>query len=97
MTVLELMERLNGEILANKVRAKIDSKIVILAYLEDQDWIPTEHGTLLLNEHSNLAVAEAEAEAEVEAEPKRRKTKVQVVESVESTDEPSVGLTQAAE
>lgn len=93
MTVLELMERLNGEILANKVRAKIDSKIVILAYLEDQDWIPTEHGTLLLNEHSNLAVAEAEAEAE----PKRRKTKVQVVESVESTDEPSVGLTQAAE
>jgi hypothetical protein len=95
MTVLELMERLNGEILANKVRAKIDSKIVILAYLEDQDWIPTEHGTLLLNEHSNLAVAEAEAEAE--AEPKRRKIKVQVVESVESTDEPSVGLTQAAE
>jgi hypothetical protein len=93
MTVLELMERLNGEILANKVRAKIDSKIVILAYLEDQDWIPTEHGTLLLNEHSNLAVAEAEAEAE----PKRRKTKVQVVESVESTDEPSVGFTQAAE
>jgi len=91
MTVLELMERLNGEILANKVRAKIDSKIVILAYLEDQDWIPTEHGTLLLNEHSNLAVAEAEAE------PKRRKIKVQVVESVESTDEPSVGLTQAAE
>lgn len=93
MTVLELMERLNGEILANKVRAKLDSKIVILACLEDQDWIPTEHGTLLLNEHSNLAVAEAEAEAE----PKRRNTKVQVVESVESTDEPSVGLTQAAE
>jgi hypothetical protein len=45
---------------------------------------------LLANEHSNLAVDEASA-------TKPRKIKTQLVESVEITSEPEVGLTQATE
>jgi hypothetical protein len=45
---------------------------------------------LLTNEHSNLAVAEA-------ATTKTRKSKTQLLESVEVTGEPEVGLTQATE
>jgi hypothetical protein len=92
MTALELMERLDGEILNNKIRAHIAGEIVILARLVDQDWVLTDRGILLTNEHSNLAVAEAEAAA-----TKTRKVKTQLVESVEITDAPSVGLTQATE
>jgi hypothetical protein len=90
MTALELMERLDGEILNNKIRAHIFGEIVILARLVDQDWVLTDRGILLTNEHSNLAVAEAAA-------TKTRKVKTQLVESVEITDAPSVGLTQATE
>jgi len=90
MTALELMTRLGGEVLNNKIRAHIDGEIVIVARLEDQDWVLTDRGILLANEHSNLAVAET-------ATTKTRKTKAQLVESVEITDEPSVGLTPAAE
>ena len=61
MTALELMERLGGEILNNKVRAIIDGEIVILARLDDQDWIFTDKGQELANLHSNLAVEEAAA------------------------------------
>ena len=90
MTALELMERLGGEILNNKIRANISGEIVILARLVDQDWVLTDRGILLTNEHSNLVVDEAAA-------TKTRKVKTQLVESVEITDAPSVGLTQATE
>jgi len=90
MTALELMTRLGGEVLNNKIRANIDGEIVIVARLEDQDWVLTDRGILLANEHSNLAVAET-------ATTKTRKTKAQLVESVEVTGEPTVGLTQATE
>lgn len=89
MTALELMERLGGEILNNKIRVYIEGEIVIVARLEDTEWVLTDRGVLLTNEHSNLAVAEA-------ATTKTRKTKAQLVESVETTSEPVVGLTQAA-
>lgn len=61
MNALELMERLGGEILNNKVRAIIDGEIVILARLNDQDWEFTDKGQELANLHSNLAVDEATA------------------------------------
>lgn len=61
MNALELMERLGGEILNNKVRAIIDGTIVILARLEDQDWVFTDKGQELANLHSNLAAEEAAA------------------------------------
>ena len=88
MTVFDLMERLGGEILMNRIRAIIDGQIVIIATLNDQEWEYTEAGQALYNEHSNLAVAEAAT--------KTRKTKAQLVESVEIVSEPVVGLTQAA-
>jgi hypothetical protein len=89
MTALELMERLGGEILNNKIRVYIEGEIVIVARLEDQDWVLTDRGVLLTNEHSNLAAAEATT--------KTRKSKTQLLESVEVTGEPEVGLTQATE
>jgi hypothetical protein len=89
MTALELMERLGGEILNNKIRVYIEGEIVIVARLDDQDWVLTDRGVLLTNEHSNLAAAEATT--------KTRKSKTQLLESVEVTGEPEVGLTQATE
>jgi hypothetical protein len=90
MTVFDLMERLGGEILMNRIRVMIDGKIVTVAVLNDQEWEYTEAGQALYNEHSNLAVAEA-------ATTKTRKSKTQLLESVEVTGEPEVGLTQATE
>ena len=89
MTALELMERLGGEVLNNKIRVYIEGEIVIVARLEDTEWVLTDRGVLLTNEHSNLAAA-------AEAATKTRKTKAQLVESVEIVSEPVVGLTQAA-
>lgn len=77
MEALELMERLGGEILANKVRARIDGEIVVLAELdEENEWVYTDQGQELANEHSNLAVGEAAA-------PKTRKKGLAAVESAE--------------
>ena len=50
MTALELMERLGGEVLNNKIRVYIEGEIVIVARLEDQDWVLTDRGVLLTNE-----------------------------------------------
>ena len=63
MTVFDLMERLGGEILMNRIRAIIDGQIVIIATLNDQEWEYTEAGQALYNEHSNLVVDEAASKA----------------------------------
>jgi hypothetical protein len=90
MNALELMARLNGEILNNKVRAVIDGEIVILARLNDQDWEFTDKGQELANLHSNLAVDEAAA-------VKPRKKVTAAVESAEAEVTPEVAETPAAE
>lgn len=78
MEALELMERLGGEILANKIRARIDGEIVIIADMsEENEWVYTDQGQELANEHSNLAVGEAAA-------PKTRKKGLSAVESAET-------------
>ena len=61
MNVIDLLARLGGEILANKARATIDGKIVVLARLTGEDWVYTDEGQELANEHSNEVVAEAKA------------------------------------
>jgi hypothetical protein len=76
MNALELMKRLGGEILNNKVRAIIDGEIVILARLNDQEWEFTDKGQELANLHSNLAVDEAAA-----ADKPSRKKAAPAVES----------------
>jgi thiamine biosynthesis protein ThiC len=44
MKPLELMKRLGGEALANKLRAKVNGKIVILARLEGEEYVLTDTG-----------------------------------------------------
>jgi hypothetical protein len=68
MNALELMERLGGEVLSNKIRATVGGEIVVVARMEGTEWALTDKGQELANEHSNLAVAEAEA-----TKPKRSK------------------------
>lgn len=87
MNALDLMARLGGEVLNNKIRAHVDGALVIIARLEDQDWVLTDRGILLANEHSNLAAAEAAAPA-----TKTRKKEAVVVESVESQDEIAIEI-----
>ena len=74
MTALELMERLGGEIVMNRVRVVVDGKVVVVALLNGSEWEPTEEGTALMNLHSNLAAEEAKP-------TKTRKTKQAQVES----------------
>jgi hypothetical protein len=70
MNVLDLLARLNGEILSNKARAMVDGKIVILARMDGADWVYTDEGQALANAHSNAAVEETEVKA-----PRTRKAK----------------------
>lgn len=79
MNALDLMARLGGEILNNKIRANVNGDIVVIARLNDQDWEYTERGQELANVHSNQVVAEAAA-------PKTRK---KAVPAVESDDKPA--------
>lgn len=89
MNALDLMARLGGETLNNKIRAIIDGEIVILARMEGQDWVYTDRGQELANLHSNLAADEAAA-------PKTRKKAAPAVESAELPTEPEIVLDQPA-
>jgi len=81
MNVIDLLARLNGEILSNKARAMVDGKIVILARMNGADWEYTPEGQELANLHSNQAATEAKA-------PRARKAKDTAAEpvAVESAD-----------
>jgi hypothetical protein len=81
MTVFELMERLGGEIVMNRVRVMIDGQAVIVAILNEQEWEYTEAGQALYNEHSNLVVEEAAATTS--------KTRKKASTTVESSDAPA--------
>ena len=93
MDALVLMERLGGEILANKIRAYVNGEIVVVAALdEENEWVYTDQGQELANEHSNLAVGEAAA-------PKTRKKATPAVESTETpeaVETPATGTDQPA-
>lgn len=84
MNPLDLMKRLNGQVLGHKIRATVSGEIVVLAKLEGQDWEYTEKGQTLANEHSNLAAAEA-------ATPLAVKTRKKLSSAVESVSQ-AVGL-----
>lgn len=68
MNVIDLLSRLNGEVLSNKARAVVDGKIVILARMNGAEWEYTPEGQELADKHSNEIVAEAKA-------PRARKVK----------------------
>lgn len=81
MNVIDLLTRLNGEVLSNKARAVVNGKIVILARMNGADWEYTPEGQELANQHSNEVAAEAKA-------PRTRKAKDVPAEpvAVESAD-----------
>jgi hypothetical protein len=81
MNAIDLMTRLGGEFLNNKIRAVIDGKIVILARMVDTDWVYTDEGQELANSHSNAAVEEAAAK------PKRAKKAAEPVAEIEPSPE----------
>jgi hypothetical protein len=89
MNILELLERLGGEILSNKARAVVDGKIVILARMNGNDWVYTDEGQALANAHSNIAVEE------VVAKPKRAKKAPESVVEAQPTQEPSTAVESA--
>lgn len=82
MNALELMSRLGGETLNNKIRANIDGKIVILARLVEHDWVYTEEGQILADLQSNID--------ETKTPSKSRKKSAELVESVEAAPEPEI-------
>lgn len=81
MTVIELMARLNGEVLGHKIRAVIGGEIVVLARMVDGGWVYTAEGQSLADAHSNEVAVESKA-------PRARKTKDTAPEpvAVESAD-----------
>ena len=97
MNVIDLLSRLKGEILANKARAVVDGKIVILARMNGDEWVYTDEGQELANTHSNEAAAEAESKS-----GRTRKVKeavvepVAVVEAVTVTESVAVESSEAA-
>jgi hypothetical protein len=70
MNALELMDRLNGQVLGHKIRATVDGSIVVLARMEGDGWTLTEQGQELANKHSNEVVAEAAAKPVKTRKPK---------------------------
>lgn len=85
MNVIDLLTRLNGEVLSNKARAVVDGKIVILARMNGADWEYTPEGQELANKHSNEAAVEAEVEVKATRTRKPKDAPVEPV-AVESAD-----------
>lgn len=81
MTVIELMARLNGEVLGHKIRAVIGGEIVVLARMAGDGWVYTAEGQELANSHSNEVAAEAKT-----SRPRRSKDTAPEPVAVESAD-----------
>lgn len=81
MTPMELKEHLGGEFLANKLRANVDGKLVILARLVDNEYVFTDEG------HGLAAKANVSKPApEKTKAASSRKTTKAVVESQEDSE-----------
>jgi hypothetical protein len=89
MNVIDLTTRLGGEFLANKARAIVDGKIVILARLIEHDWVYTEEGQTLADLQSNID--------ETKTPSKSRKKEAVVVESASQQDEIAIEIAPAPE
>jgi hypothetical protein len=78
MTVFELIDRLNGQILANKARVTVNGVSVIVGRYEGDKMVFTDEGRALADVESNIKAAEAEKPA--------RKAKVAVESTVVFTE-----------
>lgn len=61
MNVLRLMKKLDGEVLANKARANVNGKVVIIGRLINGEWEPTAEGAALEAELNAKPPAKAPA------------------------------------
>jgi hypothetical protein len=73
MNVLELMNELGGEILANKARVNYNGKIEIVGRLMGTEWEITERGAKISYEHNVNKAKEAPKAAK--EEPKKATTR----------------------
>jgi hypothetical protein len=74
MDVNNFIKEHGGEILANKLRIHHSGKVVIVARLEGEGWVPTEEGAHLEHELNMRKAAEKPApKAAPKAAPKTRK------------------------
>ena len=85
MNVIDLMARLNGEFLSNKVRTVVDGKTVILARMNGDEWVYTDEGQELANAHSNAAAEEAAAKPK-SAKKVAKESSTESPAAVESSD-----------
>ncbi len=63
MTVFELIDRLNGQILANKARVTVNGVSVVVGRYEGDKMVFTDEGRALADAESNTKAAEAEKPA----------------------------------
>jgi hypothetical protein len=77
---MELKDHLGGHFLANKLRATVDGKLVILARLEGEKWVFTDVG------HREAAKANAAKPAQPAKTKATRKSAKAVVESQKDSD-----------
>lgn len=78
MTVLELLEAMGGDILANKARVVVDGQIVDVGYFDGPELVFTDAGKEIAAAQSHLAPAKA-----------ARKSKAVEVESPVAAPEPA--------
>jgi len=87
MTVLELMDRLGGEVLSVRVRATIDGKIVVIGRYEGAELVFTDEGKALADLHSNQVAEENDVKVS-----KARKIRSSPVELAQVSSAPATGL-----
>jgi hypothetical protein len=86
MTVQELLDRVGGQILANKARAVVGGQSVVIGVFEGTELVFTEAGKALADRESNITDVEPKEHA-----PKTpRKSKPAAVES--TVVEPEIDL-----
>lgn len=74
MDVEKFLKANKGEILANKARVTHQGKVVIVARLHGQEWVPTDEGMKLSYElNVQESVAKAAEKPAAKAAPKTRK------------------------
>lgn len=86
MDVLQLMDRLGGEVLANKVQANIDGKLVYIGYIDGPEYVFTPEGHELaasLSTPANVVVEASMASAPEFTVKTVRRTRNKLVESAE--------------
>jgi len=96
MTIQELMDRVGGQILANKARATVGGQSVVIGVFEGTELVFTEAGKALADREDNVIdVQDKQEAAKVVAAPKAPKAKAtaKAAPAVESTPaEPEIDL-----